>query len=549
MSGAVEVRPGAGHLPPEVLRLLDGWLPGRRWYPVPGAGVVNVPWLTVTFPHTPDVVVPLLRLAGPGLPEGVESLVVQVPLVLTPTAEPGDGPGVIGTVATAAGTVTVSDGGAHPVCWLAFLRASGVVTTSEGGGFGAGTALLDGARPLTSEQSNTSVVVPGVAGGAMLKILRTVALGPHPDVTIPEALTRAGWHGVPEFLGAVPVSWGDEPAAAHGTGAAGPPSMAHLAVVSRLVTDAHDGFRLACDYAARGEDFGERAHELGAVVAGLHVALRAALPDGHTTLDPAAFVGVLRRRAAEAIADVRELAPFRGPITALYDDVRERLAALPDGVRLQAIHGDLHLGQALYAHDGWKLLDFEGEPQRPVAERTAPDLPLRDVAGLLRSFDYAAAVGGAADRGWTENAQLSFLEGYREAQQRVGAEERGTRPERSAAVPRPDEPEGYREAQQRVGAEERGTRPERSAAVPRPDDPEGYREAQQRVGAEERGTRPERSAAVPAEEPSGLDLATAEAVLRALVVDKALYEVVYETRHRPTWTHIPLAAVSRALSA
>lgn len=464
----VIVTPGAGHLPAGVLRLLDGWLPGRRWYPVPGEGVRNVPWLTVTFPHAPEVVVPLLRLEGPGLPGGDESLVVQVPLVLTPTAEPPeDTPGLVGTVRMASGIVEVSDGGAHPACWLAYLRAAAGDVSED---------ALDGARALGGEQSNTSVVVPALGSGAMLKILRTVALGPHPDVTIPEALTRAGWDGVPRFVGAV-----DLPAPSGGPAPAGS-LLAHLGVVSQLVADARDGFELACDHARRDEDFGERAAELGAVVAQLHAVLRGALPAGQV-LEPAGFVGVLRRRAAEAFADVRELAPYRAGATALFDEVRERLAAAEGGVSLQAIHGDLHLGQALYGRDGWKVLDFEGEPQRPVAERTAPDLPLRDVAGMLRSFDYAAAVGGATDPRWTERAQLSFLEGYREAQEKAGAEERGTRP-----------------------------------------------------------------GGAPASDTSGLDLATTDALLRALVLDKALYEVVYETRHRPGWTRIPLAAVARVLN-
>jgi maltokinase len=186
-------------------------------------------------------------------------------------------------------------------------------------------------------------------------------------------------------------------------------------------------------------------------------------------------MGVLRRRAAEAIADVADLAPYRAGITAFYDEVSAHLARVTADhpVPLQAIHGDLHLGQVLHARSGWKVLDFEGEPQRPVAERTAPDLPLRDVAGLLRSFDYAAAVGEATDPEWSGRAQLSFLEGYREALD-------GT-----------------------TGGD----------AVP--------------GGA--------------------LDLTTASLLLRALTLDKALYEVVYEARHRPAWLHIPLKAVARTL--
>ncbi|MFI2366114.1 aminoglycoside phosphotransferase [Promicromonospora sp. NPDC019610] len=491
----VHVSPGAAHLPPEVLRLLDTWLPAQRWYPVPAEGVTHEPWLTVTFGGVADVVVALLRLVGPGLAAGDESLVIQVPLVLTPTAEPeADTPdteaaGLIGTVTTASGTATVHDGGVHPAAWHAYFTAALPAACEP-----EDCAELRGARRISGEQSNTSVVLPALphatGRGGMLKILRTVALGPHPDVVIPEALTRAGWDGVPRFLGAVELPApgagpGPDAGPAPSAGPAGSPGdsrsgasgpVAHLAVLSELVHEATDGFELACAYAARDEDFGERAAELGAVVAHLHAALREALGPG-PALEPAGFMGVLRRRAAEAFADVPVLAPHRAGVAALYDALSARLSAVVehgDVVPLQPIHGDLHLGQALWSPDGWKVLDFEGEPQRPVSERTAPDLPLRDVAGLLRSLDYAAAVGQATDPHWVSHAQISFLEGYREVQSRV------------------------------VG------------------------------GATATG--------------SPLDVGTAELLLRSLTVDKALYEVVYEFRHRPAWTHIPLAAVDRVLT-
>ena len=599
----VDVHEGIGQLPVEVLRLLDDWLPGQRWFPVPGDGVSCVPWLTVVLPAgTPaaggdvagvgagdlagvgagDVVVPLLCLTGPGLPDpGDEAaLVIQVPLVLSPATagesttvttpdavlvgglpgdgDPGgrpggdvpsgDGPSVggpgrdglggepeageldpvpgdgepgaddphggriadptrqaavgraavgqvavgrtgvgqtaverslIGVVDTPDGPVAVHDGGAHPAAWSAYLASALPVLPSlpsrpavathgpgdrdpENADVPGATDWLSGAHPLGGEQSNSSVLVPGLhpsipgtlterADGVILKILRTVPLGPHPDVVIPEALTRAGWTGVPRFLGAVEL-----------------PLPAHLAVVSELITEADDGFELACAHAAAGRAFDEASAQLGAVVADMHGALARARPTD-ATLDTSAFMGVLRRRAAEAIADVARLAPQRAGITSFYDEVSERLGAVAAErpIPLQTIHGDLHLGQVLHARDGWKVLDFEGEPQRPVAERTAPDLPLRDVAGLLRSFDYAAAVGRAADPEWSADAQLSFLEGYREA-----------------------------------------------------------------LGAEPGGQ---------------LDLETAGLLLRALTLDKALYEVVYESRHRPAWLHIPLDAVARTL--
>ncbi|RPF20213.1 phosphotransferase [Myceligenerans xiligouense] len=536
---SVIVHEGAGPLPDGVLRLLDAWLPARRWYPVPGDGVRHVPWLTVELAggtadaegrgpgRAPGVVVPLLRLAGPGLAGDEGALVVQVPLVLERVRAPTDARTAIGVVDTGDGYLAVHDGGTHPAAWRAYLEAALPADFPAPAGrpvTRAATAptrsparaadvdpppdqeepgWLEGARALGGEQSNTSVLVPGLkppvpgfpgerADGVILKILRTVPAGPHPDVVIPEALTRAGWDGVPRYLGSVELS---VPPAAGGPGETPPgPRVpgdgeihAHLAVVSELVADADDGFELACAHAQEGVDFDESAAELGAVVAHLHTALATARPTD-ATLDASGFMGVLRRRAAEAIADVPGLAPYRAGITAFYDEVSAHLAGVTADrpVPLQAIHGDLHLGQVLHARSGWKVLDFEGEPQRPVAERTAPDLPLRDVAGLLRSFDYAAAVGEAADPEWSARAQLSFLEGYRQALAEAGSPA-GSPQDHGDAVP--------------------------GAAIPG----------------------------------GSLGVTTASLLLRALTLDKALYEVVYEARHRPAWLHIPLNAVARVL--
>lgn len=444
----VAVLPAAEGPDPSVGDLLAAWLPGRRWYPGGTSGVSAEPWLAITFDDDggtvgADVIVLLVRLTGTSLPGG--EVVVQVPLVLTDADDTG--PGYIGTVRTPSGAVAVHDGAAHPACWLTLLHAIGVT--------GDDAQLVHRGRVIAGEQSNTSVVLPGVpspgGSGGMLKILRTVASGAHPDVVVPQALTEAGWDGVPRFLGALEVTTPDE-------------STAHLAILAELVPDAEDGFELACDLASRGESFAPLAADLGRVVAEMHTVLHRALPVG-PPLDARGFVAGLRRRAAAAVAEAPALAAREAEITALLDSLEDRLgdaAALP---ATQTVHGDLHLGQALHGTTGWKILDFEGEPQRPVAERTAPDLPLRDVAGMLRSFGYAAAVGNAPDPAWETEAADAFLSAYRET------------------------------------------------AV------------------------------------SGLEPAADEATLTALVLDKALYEVVYETRQRPRWVDIPLAAVDRALSA
>ncbi|MHA7134661.1 phosphotransferase [Oerskovia turbata] len=471
-----------------LMSLLDAWLPAQRWYPVKGLAVRHVPWLS--FALSDRCALHLLRIVGDGV-----DLVIQVPLVLTPVAgtsagapgarpaarsaprtAPGDDaplPGLVGLVPGPAARggerapLAVQDGATHPDLWAALLgaleRAGRAAAPS-----GAAPVDLTGARLVGGEQSNSSVILPAVAGGSILKILRTIAIGPNPDVVVPDALARVGWTGVPRPLGWVEATW-DSLDVPRDAPALGPDRTAHLAVLSELVPDARDGFELACAYAGRDTSFADLAADLGSTLASMHRALREALPTG-PPLEADWLVADLRRRAREACASSAPLGRRAPRIEAFLDGVAERLARedAPPPV-LQAIHGDMHLGQALHAGaGGWKILDFEGEPLRPVAERARPDLPLRDVAGVVRSLDYAAAVGGAHSPRWTTTARTAFVEAYR-----------------------------------------RG------------------------IGADD-GT-------------AGLSIATTEALLRALVLDKALYEVVYESRHRPAWEPIPLTAVDRLL--
>ncbi|RMI03308.1 aminoglycoside phosphotransferase, partial [Cellulomonas triticagri] len=144
--------------------------------------------------------------------------------------------------------------------------------------------------------------------------------------------------------------------------------------------------------------------EAGARGAGRHAA-----GGVDTGLVPAAVAvaGALGDRYAWAVASVPQLEEHADAVAALAERTRY-LAEVPDR---QRVHGDLHLGQVLRGDGTWFVLDFEGEPLVPVAQRTRPDLALRDAAGMLRSFDYAAAVGGAP-AAWTEVARTAFLQGY-----------------------------------------------------------------------------------------------------------------------------------------
>lgn len=417
--------------PPDdaLLAVLSRWMPMQRWYPLKGVRVAVSPGRS--FALAEDVAIHLVHLDHPA-----GTVVAQVPLVLG-----GIGPAGTDPIGTCDG-VAVWDGAGDPRYWQVLLRAA------HWDGPRPHVWDLTGGRLVTGEQSNSSVLLPHAAGGVIAKVLRTVGDGPNPDLTVPLALTRAGWHGVP-----TPRAW----LALDGTDS----ESTLLAVICDLVTAADDGFELACAMAGRGESFDDLAADLGATVAEMHSALARALPDGGR-LNVEWFMTDLRSRAVEAGARADAVASRAGRIGEFHDALAATLAeadpvTLP---RLQAVHGDLHLGQVIHAREGWRVLDFEGEPMRTAADRARPDLALRDVAGLLRSLDYAAAVGGTCVPEWADRARRSFLTDYWDR--------------------------------------------------------------------------------------AGRTLA-ADALLDALLLDRALYEVVYESRNRPAWQPIPLAAVDRLL--
>ena len=175
------------------------------------------------------------------------------------------------------------------------------------------------------------------------------------------------------------------------------------------------------------------------------------------------MIGKLDRASAE----VPELRPYEDKLGSYYADLAELRGPLP----IQRVHGDYHLGQVLRTTTGWVILDFEGEPLLPLNQRRLRSVPLRDVAGMLRSFDYAARhqlldrpdpaeLRDSADE-WVERSQAAFCKGYAEA--------------------------------------------------------------------------------------GGMDPQANAALLRALMLEKAVYEVVYEARHRPGWLPIPLDSIAGAL--
>ena len=258
-------------------------------------------------------------------------------------------------------------------------------------------------RAQPGEQSNTSLVLDE---RYIVKVFRRVQPGPNPDAEVTEALGKAGFGGVP-----VPMSvW-----RRNGT---------DFAVVRRYERSRGDGVELAT--ASLREmfnrrrpprdcklDFAEEAHRLGRDIAQLHVALAeafgAAPADGATwATDMAAQL----HRVSDGHLD-----------TSRIEAVYQRLRAADDLGAAIRIHGDLRLSRVLRLARSWMVLDFEGEPARPVEERRRPSSPLRDVAGMTRSFHQVAAIAlrdtGVPDDelrlladAWAERAVNTFLSGY-----------------------------------------------------------------------------------------------------------------------------------------
>jgi predicted trehalose synthase len=386
---------------------LDSWIPGQRWFANSTGDALST---ESSLPLTPDGAVRILfvRDATPGA-----EAVYQVPITAVPHGvdESGEQAGELRD-----GPRTVEFTGA-----LLDLLFAGRSAVGEDGASAEGVPIgwdgppprLRDARVLSGEQSNTSIIVEaeradGTRADLMVKVFRALHDGDNPDVVLQSAIAAAGSNRVPATYGALVGTWPD-PKAASGT------ARGHLAVAQEFLADTRDAWRVSLEAARGGEDFAAPAHDLGAATAEVHRVLATVLPTAVADEGSrAALLGSMRARAATAAALVPSVAAESAAIDAALE-----AGAGGDWPALQRVHGDYHLGQVLQVPDrGWVLLDFEGEPLRPMAERNQPDLALRDVAGMLRSFDYVAGTialeGGdaAAARAWADGARAAFLAGY-----------------------------------------------------------------------------------------------------------------------------------------
>ncbi|MFC7219021.1 maltokinase [Streptomyces polyrhachis] len=400
--------------------LLLPWLPRQRWFagkdrPIGAVRLVSVTELlpygapaTPAAGNAPGLLHLLVRVEQPG--PAVD--VYQLLLGLRPAPLPARlAPWSLGTAADgplhgAAAYDALGDPRLAGVL-LERLRLPGrlgpLVFSRE-----PGTAIPERApaRPLGAEQSNSSVVY---GDQLILKLFRRVFAGPNPDLELPLALARAGADCAPP-----PAAWfstDQTTGFAEAAGEEGGGRAATLGVLSPFLAGAADGWELALAAAARGASFGGEARALGAATARMHTALARALPTAVLRRPQIEHLAALMtRRLDAAAAAVPALLPYRDALAA-------RFTRLTEGGgqtwAAQRVHGDLHLGQALASAGHWTIIDFEGEPSRPVAERRHPQPTARDVAGMLRSFDYAARSSRAAPH-WAAASRAAYCAGYAE---------------------------------------------------------------------------------------------------------------------------------------
>jgi maltokinase len=386
------------HLTP----LITAWAPAQRWFGGKGRKALSMSVAPLAdLSDRPKVTVWILRV---DYEEGPE--IYQVPLVFRHEPVETLEHVLVGTVESDDTALWVYDA-LHDKdvtpAWLVGMRDEVSAGPLRFARYAESPDAIPVGEPslvLTGEQSNTSMVFGDVA---IMKVFRRLQPGINPDIEIQGALTKLGAKHVPALLGAVEA---DIEGVSHS-----------LAMLQEYMTTAADGWELAkasvrdlmaeADLHAEeaGGDFASEAERLGEAVATVHADLATAFGTREASADELrerarAMTGRLER----AVDVVPELGRVADALSGIYAD----LAKLTDSITLQRIHGDLHLGQALRTVMRWVLIDFEGEPMAAIAARRDFDSPLRDIAGMLRSFDYAG-YHRVMEVGW--DPQLNYRAG------------------------------------------------------------------------------------------------------------------------------------------
>lgn len=270
---------------------------------------------------------------------------------------------------------------------------------------------------MTAEQSNTSIVF---GDAAIMKFFRRVEPGLNPDIEVHKQLSKLGGRHVARLLAHVWLEVDGQ--------------STSLAMLQEFMRTATDGWQVATssvrDLMAEGDlhadeagaDFAAEAARLGTATAEVHADLATAFSTAELQPeDLSVRATAMNARLDAALSEVPELAEVELGLRKAYAE----FAAFEGPVLAQRIHGDLHLGQVLRTVHRWVMLDFEGEPAKSIGERQSLDSPLRDIASMLRSFDYAARYQlvdiGATPQSefraieWAERNRAAFCRGYVEA--------------------------------------------------------------------------------------------------------------------------------------
>lgn len=402
---------------PSIAELIEAALPRARWFAGKGRtahvrSLVALPWLERTETSTgPEAELPAVRLeiaevVYPDAPDRVEHYLV--PLCYRVAADPA-GPGLGVARHPTLGPVAVHDATTDAYAGDVFLRLISTPQELTDGTTRLQAHVLDTgrlrpglpARRFGGEQSNTSIMYADVA---MLKFFRRLEWGANLDIEIHRELAAGpARERLAALFGWLTAEWVDT---------TGQPRRADLGMLVEQVPGAADGWDRAVRSVVDGTGFTTAAADLGHGLREVHTGLATAF--GTASTPGAEQAIVMRRRLVDALSDVDEL-------TALHGALDSRLARLGDlDQPVQRIHGDFHLGQVLQASDGgWRIIDFEGEPLKSLTERRAFDTVWRDVAGMLRSFDYAGAYAMrelGADPGraktWVAECRAEFLAAY-----------------------------------------------------------------------------------------------------------------------------------------